>query len=148
MSAPTSDDDWRTQRREAADAKAERAARLRAAEVEKARVLVAGFVAEAQRRGLTTSTLLVRAGDGGDTYRCGLVGWYLRRDGSLGVTPDGEMYVLSAPRSLRARFSGVTLTPTDPLLQAGVGARDGESVALATLLELRLAAGDDWPIVR
>ena len=90
----------------------------------------------------------MRAGDSSDTYRSGLVGWYLRRDGSLGVADDGEMYVLSAPRSLRSRFRGVTLVPDEPRMQAGIGGRDGESVALATLLELRLAAGDDWPIVR
>jgi hypothetical protein len=142
------DGDWRDQRREAADAQAARAARLRADEVARARLLVAGFVAEALLRSLATSPLLVRGGDSGDTYRCGLLGWYLRRDGSLGIADDGEMYVLSAPRSLRSRFTGVTLTPTDPRLQAGIGARDGESVALATLLELRLAAGDDWTIVR
>jgi hypothetical protein len=141
-------DDWATQRREAADALAERAARTRAAEVAQARVLVAGFIEEARRRGLATSPLLVRAGDSRDTYTCGLVGWYLRRDGSLGVAEDGEMYVLSAPKSLRARFRGVTLRPDEPRLQAGIGGRDGESVALATLLELRLAAGDDWTIVR
>ena len=141
-------DDWREQRRAAADAQAERAARARATEVEDARRLVAEFVSEARRRGLVTTELLVRAGDTSSTYRCGLVGWYLRRDGSLGVAEDGEMYVLTAPRSLRARISGLTMTPTQPRLQAGIGARDGESIALASLLALRLDAGDDWPIVR
>jgi hypothetical protein len=141
-------DEWRDQRREAADAQAERAAKARAREVARARELVAGFVEEALHRPLATSPLMVRAGDSRDTYRSGLVGWYLRRDGSLGIAVDGEMYVLSSPRSLRARLSGVRLTPTEPRLQAGIGARDGESIALASLLELRLAAGDDWPIVR
>jgi hypothetical protein len=139
---------WSDERREAADAQATRAARLRADEVARARTLVAGFVVEAVRRHLVTSPLLVRGGDSRDTYRCGLVGWYLRRDGSLGVAEDGEMYVLTAPRSLWSRFTGVSLMPIEPRMQAGIGARDGESVALATLLELRLAAGDDWPIVR
>lgn len=146
MTSP--DDDWRERRREAADAQAERAARARAAEVARARELVAGFVAEARARGIAPVELLVRAGDSGDTYRCGLTGWYLRRDGSLAIAEDGEMYVLSAPRSLRARFSGVRLTPDEPRLQAGIGGRDGESVALATLLELRLDAGSDWPVSR
>ena len=141
-------DDWREQRRAAADAQAERAARARATEVEDARRLVAEFVAEARRRGLVTTELLVRAGDTSSTYRCGLVGWYLRRDGSLGVAEDGEMYVLTAPKSLRARISGLTMTPTQPRLQAGIGARDGESIALTSLLALRLDAADDWPIVR
>jgi hypothetical protein len=139
---------WSDERRAAADAQAARAARLRADEIVRARELVTGFVAQAVRRHLATSPLLVRGGDSRDTYRSGLVGWYVRRDGSLSIAEDGEMYVLTAPRSLRSRLSGVSLTPTDPRLQAGIGARDGESVALATLLELRLAAGDDWPIVR
>lgn len=143
-----SDDDWQARRREAADAQAERAARNRAVEVAKARELVGGFVAEARRRGLSTQSLRARAGDSRDTYATALVGWYLRRDGSLAIAEDGEMYVLTAPKSLRARFSGVTLMPDEPRLQAGIGGRDGESVALATLLELRLAAGDDWPITR
>jgi hypothetical protein len=139
---------WSDERREAADAQATRAARLRADEVARARELVAGFVAEAVRRHLATSPLLVRGGDSRDAYRSGLVGWYLRRDGSLGIAEDGEMYVLTAPRSLRSRFTGVSLMPIEPRMQAGIGARDGESVALATLLELRIAAGDDWTIVR
>jgi len=141
-------DEWRERRREAADAQAARAARQRADEVARAGELVRAFVAEALRRDLATSPLLVRAGDSRETYRSGLVGWYLRRDGSLGVTVDAQMYTLTAPRSLRSRLSGVRLTPSDPRLQAGIGARDGESVALSTLLELRLAAGDDWPVVR
>ena len=141
-------EEWRDSRREAADAQAVRAARQRADEVARARELVVGFVDDARRRGLSTSPLLVRAGDSQSTYRSGLLGWYLRRDGSLGVTEDAEMYVLTAPRSLRARLSGVELVPIEPRLQAGIGARDGESVALATLLELRLAAGDDWPVAR
>ncbi len=140
--------DWRAQRREAADAQAGRAAKARAEDVARARVLVAGFVAEAVRRSLAASPLRVRGGDSRDTYRSGLLGWYLRRDGSLGVADDGEMYVLSAPRSFRSRLAGVRLAPAEPRLQAGIGSRDGESVALAVLLDLRLAAGDDWALVR
>ena len=139
---------WSDERRAAADAQASRAARQRADEVARAGKLVAGFVAEARARGIPASPLLARGGDSHDTYRTGLDGWYLRRDGSLGIAEDGGMYVLTVARSLRARFSGVRLEPSEPRLQAGIGARDGESVALATLLELRLAAGDDWALVR
>ena len=141
-------DDWSEQRRAGVEAKAELAARARAVDVAQARELVACFVAEARERDLATSTLLVRVGGGRDTYRCGLVGWYLRRDGSLGIADDGEMYVLSAPRRMLARFTGVVLAPDEPRLQAGIGGRDGESIALATLLALRLDAGDDWRVVR
>ncbi len=142
------DDDWRARRTDAAAAQADRAARAKAAETVRARELVAGFVAAARERGLATTDLLARAGDGSSTYRTGLVGWYLRRDGSLGVTTDGEWYVLVAPRSLASRLRGVRLEASDPPVQVGAGARDGESIALTALLDLRLAAGDDWPLVR
>jgi hypothetical protein len=141
-------DDWSEQRRADVIAKAELAARARADDVGRARELVAGFVTRARQRGLAVSPLLARGGDSRDTYRTGLQGWYLRRDGSLAVADDGEMYVLVVRRSLRSRISGVHLTADEPRLQAGIGARDGESIALASLLDLRLAAGDDWPIAR
>jgi hypothetical protein len=142
------DQDWSTQRRQAVEAQAQRAERARSHDIRRARELIAGFVTAARARGLEPSPLLVRAGDTRDTYRSGLVGWYVRRDGSLGIAEDGELYVLSAPRSLRSRVAGVRLAPDEPRLQAGIGGRDGESVALATLLDLRLAAGDDWPVRR
>ena len=141
-------DDWSEQRRADVLAKAERAARARADDVARARELVARFVTRAREAGVATSALLARGGDSRDTYRTGLIGWYLRRDGSLAVADDGEMYVLVVRRSLRSRLRGVHLEPDEPRLQAGIGARDGESIALAALLELRLAAADDWPIVR
>ena len=140
--------EWAARRREAAQAQADRLARARAVETARARELVLDFVDNARRRGLTPGPLLARAGDGGSTYRTGLVGWYLKRDGSLGVTTDGEYYHLVTPGSLKARLRGVTLEPTDPPLQVGRGARDGESVALDVLLATRLEAGDDWPVRR
>lgn len=143
-----SEDEWRSRRSEAAAAQADRAARAKAAETVRARAVVAEFVVRAREQGLATSELLARAGDQSGTYRTGLVGWYLRRDGSLGVTTDGEWYVLVAPKSLRSRLAGVRLEASDPPLQVGAGARDGESIALTALVELRLAAGDDWELVR
>jgi len=140
--------EWAARRREAAQVQADRLARARAVETARARELVLDFVDNARRRGLTPGPLLARAGDGGSTYRTGLVGWYLKRDGSLGVTTDGEYYHLVTPGSLKARLRGVTLEPTDPPLQVGRGARDGESVALDVLLATRLEAGDDWPVRR
>jgi hypothetical protein len=138
--------DWARQRREAAAAHAERLERTRAEQTARARSLIEGFVAEATRRGIHSGPLLARAGEGPPTYRTGLVGWYLNRDGTLGVTTDGDYYILASPASLRARLFGVTLRPTDPPLQVGAGGRDGESVALEVLLDLRLAAGDDWDV--
>jgi hypothetical protein len=140
--------EWARRRRDAAQAQADRFARARAVETARARELVADFVARARESGLTVGPLLARAGDGGATCRTGLVGWYLKRDGSLGVSTDGGYYHLVSPVSLRARLMGITLAPTDPPLQVGAGARDGESVALERLLEMRLDAGDDWPIHR
>ena len=139
-------EDWASRRREAAQAHADRLARVHEVETARARELLQGFVLQAQERRLTTSPLLARAGDGRPTYRTGLVGWYLTRDGSYGVTTDGDYYVLVSPVSLRARLLGVTLHPADPPLQVGRGARDGESIALDVLLAMRLEAGDDWPI--
>ena len=138
--------EWARRRREAAEAHADRLARTRSAETARAREMIHAFVEEALRRGLTPGPLLARAGEGRPTYRTGLVGWYLTRDGTLGVTTDGDYYTLVSPAGLKARLLGVTLAPTDPPLQVGAGARDGESIALDVLLALRLDAGDHWAV--
>jgi hypothetical protein len=69
------------------------------------------------------------------------VGWYLRRDRSVGVGLDGSYYVLVVAPERFGRWRTVRVDPTPPPLQVGQGARDGESVALDTLLEMRL----QWP---
>jgi hypothetical protein len=138
--------DWAERRREIAQAHADRLARTRAEQTDRARHMIEEFAAEASGRGMQTRPLLARAGDGPPTYRTGLVGWYLNRDGSLGVTTDGQYYVLVSPVSLKARLLGVKLQPAEPGLQVGVGGRDGESIALNELLRLRLSAGDDWSV--
>jgi hypothetical protein len=138
--------EWARRRREAAQEQADRLARRRAAETARAREMVREFAREAQTRGITPGDLLARAGDRKPTYRTGLLGWYLTRDGSLGVTTDGDYYHLASPRSVKARLLGVQLQPAEPPLQVGAGARDGESIALDVLLAMRLDAGDDWPI--
>ena len=119
--------------------------RQRAAEVARARELVARFAAQARERGLRTSPLTARPYHGRGRYRTGLRGWYLRSDGGLAVGTDGEFYVLTVPRSLLGRLRGVTVVPEAPRLVIGEGGRDGERVALEELLRLRFAAGDDWP---
>ena len=143
---PPDPQEWASRRRETAAAHADRLARIRAQETARAREMVRAFADEARRRGVGTRPLLARAGDGKPTYRTGLQGWYLARDGSLGVTPDGEYYTLVSPVSLRSRLFGVTLQPAEPPLQVGAGARDGESIALDALLALRLDAGNDWTV--
>ena len=138
--------DWARRRREAAQEHADRLARRRAAEAARAREMVHGFAREARERGIVPGSLLARAGDRKPTYRTGLTGWYLTRDGSLGVTTDGDYYHLASPRSLQARLFGIHLEPAEPPLQVGAGGRDGESMALDGLLAMRLEAGNDWPI--
>jgi len=75
-------------------------------------------------------------------YRTGLTGWYVRTDESLAVGEDGEYYVLRVPSELWGRVVGVRVSPQDPPLVVGVGARDGESRALRDLLGDRLERGD------
>jgi hypothetical protein len=136
--------EWARRRRETARAHADRLTRKREQESGRARQLLRDFVEEARRRGIAPRPLLARAGDGPPTYRTGLEGWYLTRDGAVGVGVDGEYYLLASPRSLKARLTGVSVRPSDPPLQVGAGGRDGESIALDALLALRLEGGDDW----
>lgn len=110
--------------------------RARAAETVRAQELLRDFVGELRRRGIAPEALRARAASA--RYRTDLVGWYLRANGSLGVGPAGEYYVLDVAPSLAGRFRGVVISPSEPPLQVGRGARDGESVELAELLRLRL----------
>jgi hypothetical protein len=138
------EDDWAARRRDAATEHAARLDKARAAESEQARALLADFVRTARERGLPTVALRARAMNGRTLYRTGLTGWYLKRNGSLAVDENGDYYVMSAPTSIGSRLRGVTLSPSDPPLVVGRGGRDGESMPLAELLELRLAATDTW----
>lgn len=141
------DRSWQDRRREAADEHAATLDRRRAADSAQARAQLDAFVREARERGLATTPLRARAYNGRTTYRTGLVGWYLKKNGSLGVDTRGDFYVLSASTSARARLTGVTVPASDPPLVVGVGGRDGESMPLADLLRIRLEAGDDWPLL-
>jgi hypothetical protein len=145
---PNEGADWAAKRTDAAAEQVAALERKKAAESVQARRLVQEFVREAVERGLQTRALRARAYDGRTTYRTQLIGWYLKRNGSLAVDVDGNYYIMTAPTSLRARFGGTTVAPVDPPLTVGVGARDGESMPLEHLLRLRLDAGDDWPVSR
>ena len=107
----------------------------------KAQVLVDRFVARAKQAGLATEELTARPWSGRGRYRTGIVGWYLRRDRSVGVDPDGNYYPLVVAPVRLGRWRTVAVRPTPPPLQVGRGARDGESVTLDELLETRL----QWP---
>jgi hypothetical protein len=104
----------------------------------KARVLIDRFLARAREQGLATEELTARPWSGRGRYRTGVVGWFLRRDLSVGVGTDGAYYQLVVPPTRFGRWRAVPLTPTPPPLQVGKGARDGESVTLAELLDARL----------
>lgn len=135
------DDDPEERRAE----RAERAARLSAArrgsrdrESARAQELVDRFVEEAARRRLPTEELTARPWSGSGRYRTGVEGWYLRRDRSVGVDRDGRYYHLVVAPVRFGRWRRARLAPTPPPLQVGEGGRDGESVALETLLSIRL----------
>lgn len=134
----TTDRSWRESRDEALAAQAAALARQKAAETRRARQLLEEFVRELACRQIPPTRLRAHVAGHRRGYRTGVDGWYLRRNGSLGVGTDGSFYVLSTPPSLLARLRGVTLTPTDPPLTVGRGGRDGESIPLEDLLTLRL----------
>lgn len=130
---------WRANRRDAVTALAAADDRRRARESERARAMLAEFVAGRRAAGAAPVPLRARIPGRRTTYRTGLSGWYLRANRSLAVGEDGSFYILDVPPSLRARLRGVTVEPADPPLVVGRGARDGETIELAELL--RRAAG-------
>jgi hypothetical protein len=110
----------------------------------RAQAMIDRFVEQATQAGLATTQLTARPWSGSGRYRTGIVGWYLRRNRSVGVDVDGRFYVLLVPPVRFGRWRTVRVTPTPPPLQVGRGARDGESFALDELLQLRL----HWPAER
>lgn len=122
--------EWRDQRREAAEAHADALARRQAAESRRASAMLAELVRTALADGPAPVPLEAQSYDGRFTLRTGLAGWYLRRDRSVGVDTEGRFYVLRAPGGLRSRLTGVRLEPQDPPLVLGAGGKDGESLDL------------------
>ncbi|NED99053.1 hypothetical protein [Phytoactinopolyspora halotolerans] len=135
---------WREQRRAAYAAHAAALERQKAAETAQARELLSDFVRAVRAQGIQPVRLRARVPDTRATYRTGLTGWYLRRNGSLAVSVDEDFYILDTPASLRSRLFGVQPAPSDPPLVVGKGARDGESMPLEQLLRQRLEAGEEW----
>lgn len=135
----------REEAREKAAYHAQAAAREQQRDAAAAAVVVERFAEQARAAGLATTELRARPYSGRGRFRTGVRGWYVKRDGSLGVGEDGRWYVLVVPPSLRARLTGVELDPSDASLQVGKGARDGESIELEVLLRQRLESGDDFP---
>jgi hypothetical protein len=107
-------------------------------EAAKAQVMIDGFVERAKRAGLPTEELTARPWSGTGRYKTGVVGWFLRRNGSVGVDPEGRFYVLNVPPVPFGRWRTVTIEPSPPPLIVGKGGGDGETFALDELLEMRL----------
>jgi len=103
-----------------------------------AQLLVDRFVEAATRAGLPTEELTARPWSGRGRYRTGVMGWYVRRDHSIGLGVDGGYYLLAVPPVRFGRWRSIRLDPTPPMLEVGKGARDGEAITLADLLERRL----------
>jgi hypothetical protein len=107
-------------------------------EAAKAQVLIDRFVERARQAGLPTEELTARPWSGGGRYRTGVTGWFLRRNGSVGVDTDGRFYVLNVPPVTFGRWRRVAIEPSPPPLVVGKGGGDGETFALDELLEMRL----------
>ena len=107
----------------------------------KAQALIDRFVQRATRAGLPTEELTARPWTGRGRYKTGITGWFLRRNGSVGVGTDGSFYVLNVAPVPLGRWRTVQIEPTPPPLIVGKGGRDGDTFDLDELLEMRL----NWP---
>ena len=104
----------------------------------KAQVMIDRFVERATAAGLPTEELTARPWSGRGRYRTGVVGWFLRRNGSVGIGTDGGYYVLNVAPMRLGRWRKVTIEPSPPPLIVGKGGGDGETFALDELLEMRM----------
>ncbi|GAA3456461.1 hypothetical protein GCM10018962_82950 [Dactylosporangium matsuzakiense] len=132
-------DDWRDQRARAVAHHGAELNRRREAEAARAQELIAEFIAAAQRANLTPEPLRARSYSG-RSYRTPLRGWYLNPARTIAISEEGEYYSLLVPSSARALIAGADPSPSAPRLIVGEGARDGESMPLADLLQ-RLLKG-------
>lgn len=123
----------------------EAARRAREAEARATAPMVTAFAERMTAAGVPPTRLRAKPYSGPGTLRTDVTGWYVRRDRSIGVGVDGRWYVLVVAPSLRGRLSGIHVDPVDAPLQVGAGGRDGDSIALDSLLALRLEAGADFP---
>ena len=129
---------WRAEQAERANYHVQANRRRSEEESAKAQVLVDRFVERAMQAGLPTEELTARPWSGSGRYRTGVVGWFLRRNGSVGVGTDGRFYVLNVAPVSFGRWRTVRIHPSAPPLVVGTGGGDGETFALDELLEMRL----------
>ncbi|GIJ47657.1 hypothetical protein Val02_45430 [Virgisporangium aliadipatigenens] len=137
------DPDWAARRGQAISAHARDLERREEAETRRAREMLTDFVRAALEKGIAPVPLRARSYDGRQRYRTGLHGWYLHGDEAMAVGADGEFYILSVPGSVRALVTGVRLRPDRARTVIGEGGRDGDRVALRTLLDRILAGAPD-----
>lgn len=143
--APAKRTDVSSDRGRDAFALAARLDRQRQAESAQAAVMVRAFAERAVAAGVEPGPLNARTYSGRALVKTDVVGWYINRACSVGVSVDGDFYLLHAPGGWSARFKGVHLEPSDPPLELGRGARDGESMPIDKALAIRLEAGATWP---
>ncbi len=129
-----------SQRQEDARRRLEMTQQAGRAEAEQAQSLINEFVAEAKRRGIAAEPLQATTLEG-RAVKTDKRGWYLRKNKSLAIGEDGSYYVLTVPGSGMARFRGVKLEPSQPVMVIGRGGRDGETGDLSEFLTWRLNAG-------
>jgi hypothetical protein len=129
---------WRAAQAERAQYHVQANRRRSEEESAKAQVLIDRFVERAQQAGLPTEELTARPWSGRGRYRTGVMGWFLRRNGSVGVGTDGAFYVLNVAPVRFGRWRTVRIEPTPPPLIVGKGGGDGETFALDELLDMRL----------
>lgn len=129
------DREWAARRNRAVAAHAADLAHRQTTEAAQAAQLVREFVAAARERGMAPVRLTARPYGGRGRYRTKLRGWYLDHGQTMAVAEDGAFYLLAVPGSLAARFTGVDIVPATPRLVLGEGGRDGERIALRTVLD-------------
>src|SRR5918997_1615147 len=129
---------WRAEQAERAQYHVQANRRRSEEEAAKAQVMIDRFVQRATQAGLPTEELTARPWSGSGRYRTGVVGWFLRRNGSVGVDTDGRFYVLNVAPVPFGRWRTARIEPSPPPLIVGKGGGDGETFDLGELLEMRL----------
>ncbi|HHW82704.1 MAG TPA: hypothetical protein GX743_02610 [Actinomycetales bacterium] len=135
--------EWREERTRAAQEHAAALERRRRTESEAAQRMLDQFTQAALAADLPTEVFVVRGFGGRGRARTEVEGWLLRRDGTIGLGTDGRMYRLTQDLSLLDRFRTVSPEAIDPPRVIGAGGRDGDSIALETVLDRLLPGWKD-----
>jgi hypothetical protein len=126
---------WREQKSLNARHLADELERRQRRESEQAAAMLREFVAQATAKGIEPVRLHARGYNGSTRYKTNVTGWYLKQNETVAVDVDANFYVLSVQGGLVARFTGTTITPSDPPLVLGLGGRDGESLDMSEAVD-------------